>query len=113
DAAVNVAIGQLTTVSFTIEGKSSSRISANTGTTDQFIAGATYTSPATHPTLHPIGVQTIRVGGADYAASSIAVTWNNNAQAREQLGNLGPSSIARRQFAVSGRVSAYFDGFGD
>lgn len=109
----NVSVGQLSTVSFTIDGQTSTRVDSNTGTTDQFIAGATYTDPASHPTLDPIGVQEVRVGGSDYAASSINISWNNNVRAREQLGALGPQSMARGQFAVTGRVSAYFENFDD
>lgn len=108
-----VSIGQLSTISFSIEGKTSTRVDTNTGTTDQFIAGATYSDPASHPTLDPIGVQEVKVAGSDYAASSLNVSWNNNVRAREQLGALGPQSMARGQFAVTGRVSAYFEDFDD
>jgi len=112
-ADLNVAVGQLATIGFSMEGKTSTRVDTNTGTTDQFIASATYTAAASHPSLDPVGVTEIQVGGSDYAASSIAASWNNNVRGRQQLGALGPQSMARGQFAVSGRVTAYFDSFDD
>jgi hypothetical protein len=104
---VNVAIGSLATLTFGIEAQSSTRADNNTGTTDQFISGATYTAAATHPTLDPIGVQEIRVGGADYAAQSLALSLTNNARPREQIGSLGPVSMARGFFGATGQVTAY------
>jgi len=104
---LNLAIGQLATVTLGIEAQSSTRADTNTGTTDQFISGATYTAAATHPTLDPIGVAEIRVGGADYAAQSLTLTLTNNARAREQIGSLGPVSMARGFFGATGSVTAY------
>jgi hypothetical protein len=110
---MSVAIGSLTTASFTLEGKTSSRVTSNTGTTDQFITGASYTAVASHPSLDPIGVVEVRVASEDYAASQIAITLNNNVRPREQLGALGPTSMAFGQFGAAGRVSAYFTNFDD
>lgn len=104
---LNLAIGQLATVTLGIEAQSSTRVDTNTGTTDQFISGATYTAAATHPTLDPIGVAEIRVGGADYAAQSLTLNLTNNARAREQIGSLGPVSMARGFFGATGSVTAY------
>jgi len=104
---LNLAIGQLATVTLGIEAQSSTRADSNTGTPDQFIAGATYTAAATHPTLDPIGVAEIRVGGADYAAQSLTLNLTNNARAREQIGSLGPVSMARGFFGATGSVTAY------
>jgi hypothetical protein len=104
---LNLAIGQLATVTLGIEAQSSTRADNNTGTTDVFIAGATYTAAATHPTLDPIGVAEIRVGGADYAAQSLTLNLTNNARAREQIGSLGPVSMARGFFGATGSVTAY------
>lgn len=104
---LNLAIGQLATVTLGIEAQSSTRYDANTGTPDQFIAGATYVAAATHPTLDPIGVQEIRVGGADYAAQSLTLNLTNNARPREQIGSLGPVSMARGFFGATGSVTAY------
>ncbi|MFY9342222.1 MAG: phage tail tube protein [Planctomycetota bacterium] len=112
-ADMTVALGSLATIVFSLEGKTSTHINSNTGTPDQFIASATYTAAATHPSLDPIGVTTLKVGAAAYAASSVAVSWDNNVRAREQLGTLGPTSMARGQFGVSGRASAYFETFTD
>ncbi len=112
-ADFSIAIGQLSTITFTIEAKGSQRVSTNTGTPDQFITGATYTAAATHPTLSPIDVQEIRVGGLDYAASSIATSWDNIVRGRERLGNLGLLSIARGPFSATQRASAYHDNFDD
>ncbi len=112
-ADFNLSLGQLATVTFSIEGQSSTRILTNTGTTDQFIAGATYSAAALHPTLDPISLVEISGGGVDYAASSIAMTWNNSVRSRKLLGTLGTVSVARGKFAVGGRISAYFEDFGD
>lgn len=104
---LNLAIGQLATVTLGIEAQSSTRADSNTGTPDQFISGATYTAAATHPTLDPIGVAEIRVGGSDYAAQSLTLNLTNNARAREQIGSLGPVSMARGFFGATGSVTAY------
>ncbi len=110
---LNVAIGQLTTANFSIEGKTSTRVDDNTGTPNVFITGASYTDPSTHPSLDPIGVQEIQVGGNDYAASSVSVSLNNNVRMRQQLGTLGAVSAHFGQFGANGRVSAYFEDFAD
>lgn len=107
----NVAIGSLASLVFSMDGKNSTWTDAVS--TDTFITGATYTAVASHPSLDPIGVTEIQVGGVDYAASSVAVSWSNNVRAREQLGALGPTSMARGQFGVSGQVSAYFEDYVD
>jgi hypothetical protein len=114
-ADITVGIGSLTTINFGLVGKSSTVASgAELGYgADIFTNGATYTAAASHPTLDPIGVQTIYVGGSDYAASSLAVSWNNNVRARERLGALGPQSMAFGTFDVTGRVRAYLEDFDD
>ena len=112
-AEIGVAIGQLSTIAFSLDGQTSTRVDSNTGTTDQFIAGATYTAAASHPTLDPIGVQEIKVAGSDYAASSVNMSLTNNVRGREQLGALGPQSMAKGQFGATGRISAYFEDFDD
>lgn len=112
-AEIGVAIGQLSTITFSLDGQTSTRADANTGTTDQFIAGATYTAVPSHPTLDPIGVQEIKVAGADYASNSVTMSLTNNVRGREQLGSLGPQSMAKGQFGATGRISAYFEDFDD
>jgi hypothetical protein len=111
-ADINLAIGQLATIVFGIEAQGSTRQSSAVST-DVFITGATYSAFTSHPTLDPISVIEIQGGGVDYAASSIATSWNNNVRPREQLGQLGAVSMARGQFAVTGRASTYFSDFGD
>lgn len=110
---VNIAIGSLTTVTLGIEGQSSTRAEANTGTSNQFISGATYTAATSNPTLDPIGVQEVKVGTTDYAAQSIQMSWTNNLRPQEQIGALGPVSMARGQFGVTGQVTAYLENFAD
>lgn len=112
-ADFNLSLGQLATVSFSIEGQSSTRYDTNTGTTDQFITGSTFTAAASHPTLDPISLVEIKGGGADYSASSIAMTWNNSVRSRKLLGTLGTTSVARGKFVVGGRIGAYFEDFAD
>lgn len=104
---LNLAIGQLATVTLGIEAQSSTRQDTFVGSSGIFITGATYTAAATHPTLDPIGVAEIRVGGADYAAQSLTLNLTNNARAREQIGSLGPVSMARGFFGATGSVTAY------
>lgn len=104
---VNLSIGQLATVTFGIEAQSSTRVDNFIGSSGIYIASATYTAAATHPTLDPIGVQEIRVGGADYAAQSLTMNLTNNARPREQIGALGPVSMARGFFGATGQVTAY------
>ena len=104
---LNLAIGQLATVTLGIEAQSSTRQDTFVGSSGIYISGATYTAAATHPTLDPIGVAEIRVGGADYAAQSLTLNLTNNARAREQIGSLGPVSMARGFFGATGSVTAY------
>lgn len=104
---LNLAIGQLATVTLGIEAQSSTRQDNYVGSSGVYITGATYTAAATHPTLDPIGVAEIRVGGADYAAQSLTLNLTNNARAREQIGSLGPVSMARGFFGATGSVTAY------
>lgn len=104
---LNLAIGQLATVTLGIEAQSSTRVDNFIGSSGIYISGATYTAAATHPTLDPIGVQEIRVGGADYAAQSLTLNLTNNARPREQIGSLGPVSMARGFFGATGSVTAY------
>lgn len=104
---LNLAIGQLATVTLGIEAQSSTRVDNFIGSSGIYISGATYTAAATHPTLDPIGVAEIRVGGADYAAQSLTLNLTNNARAREQIGSLGPVSMARGFFGATGSVTAY------
>lgn len=111
--AVNLSIGQLATITFGIEAQSSTRVDNYVGSSGIYISGATYTAAATHPTLDPIGVQEIRVGGADYAAQSLALSLTNNARPREQIGTLGPVSIARGYFGATGQVTAYLEDWTD
>lgn len=110
---VNVAIGSLATLTFGIEAQSSTRVDNFIGSSGIYITGATYTAAATHPTLDPIGVQEIRVGGADYAAQSLALSLTNNARPREQIGALGPVSMARGFFGATGQVTAYLSDWTD
>jgi hypothetical protein len=111
-AEIGVQIQQLATISFSIEAQGSTRV-GNTGTPDQFIAGATYPGYTSHPTLNPIDVYEIVVSGETYAAAEVSVSWNNGARGREQLGTLGLTSIARGPFAVTGRVRSYLVNFDD
>lgn len=104
---LNLAIGQLATVTLGIEAQSSTRVDNFVGSSGVYISGATYTAAAAHPTLDPIGVQEIRVGGADYAAQSLTLNLTNNARPREQIGSLGPISMARGFFGATGSVTAY------
>lgn len=104
---LNLAIGQLATVTLGIEAQSSTRVDNFIVSSGIYISGATYTAAATHPTLDPIGVAEIRVGGADYAAQSLTLNLTNNARAREQIGSLGPVSMARGFFGATGSVTAY------
>jgi hypothetical protein len=110
---VNLSIGQLATVTFGIEAQSSTRYDTNAGTAGVYISGATYTAATAHPTLDPIGVQEIRVGGADYAAQSLTMNLTNNARPREQIGTLGPVSMARGFFGATGQVTAYLEDWTD
>lgn len=111
-ADLAVTVGGLTTWTLGVEAQSTNRVN-NTGTTDQFIAGATYPDMSDAPTLDPIGVAEVRMTGVDYAASALNLTISNNVRAREQIGTLGPVSMSRGQFSATGRVTAYFDNFTD
>ncbi len=110
---VNLSIGQLATVTFGIEAQSSTRVDNFVGSSGIYIASATYTAATAHPTLDPIGVQEIRVGGADYAAQSLTMNLTNNARPREQIGALGPVSMARGFFGATGQVTAYLEDWTD
>ena len=111
-ADLAVTVGGLTTWTLGVEAQSTTRVN-NTGTTDQFITGATYPDMTDAPTLDPIGVAEVRMTGVDYAASALNLTISNNVRAREQIGTLGPVSMSRGQFSATGRVTAYFDNFTD
>ena len=108
---IGLQVGQLATATFGIEAQSST--TANDLGSSTFVSGATYTSATSRPTLDPIGVAEVRVGSADYAAQSITLDITNNARAREQIGALGPQSMARGQFTATGQIVAYFDDYSD
>lgn len=112
-ASINLAVNQLATVSFQLEAKDSI-VTGNTGTTDQFVTGATYSAMTFAPTLDPIGVQEVQLSnasgvGQDVPAQSVALSIANNIRPREQLAALGPVSMSRGQFTASANLSAYFD----
>lgn len=111
-ATINLAVNQLATVTFQIEAKDSI-VSGNTGTTDQFLTGATYSAMTARPTLDPIGVQEIILGNGttdtDVPAQSVTLTLSNNITPREQLAALGPVSMSRGQYGAAMQASAYFD----
>jgi hypothetical protein len=111
-ATINLAVNQLATVTFQIEARDSI-VTGNTGTTDVFIAGATYSAMTARPTLDPIGVQEIILGNGttdtDVPAQSVTLTLSNNITPREQLASLGPVSMSRGQYGAAVQASAYFD----
>ena len=111
-ATINLAVNQLATVTFQIEAKDSI-VSGNTGTSDVFITGATYSAMTARPTLDPIGVQEIILGNGttdtDVPAQSVTLTLSNNITPREQLAALGPVSMSRGQYGAAVQASAYFD----
>lgn len=110
---VSLQVGQLATATFGIEAQSSTTANESSPGNGIFVTGATYTSATARPTLDPIGVAEVRVGSADYAAQSITLDITNNARAREQIGALGPQSMARGQFTATGQIVAYFDDYSD
>ena len=111
-ATINLAVNQLATVTFQIEAKDSI-VASNTGTSDVFITGATYSAMTARPTLDPIGVQEIILGNGttdtDVPAQSVTLTLSNNITPREQLAALGPVSMSRGQYGAAMQASAYFD----
>jgi hypothetical protein len=102
-----IADEAITTANFDIVAKNGVWVDAVS--TDVFITGATYTTPASNPVLDSIGVPEIQSGGVDYAAKSINVSMTNNAAARTQIGALGAQSVRFGQFTATGRVTGYLD----
>lgn len=104
---LTIADEAITTCAFGLEGSSSTR--GNSGP-----ASASYSSPAARAVMDSVGnLPTFYVGGAAFAAKSIGVGINNGAAGRTQIGALGPQSMRRGQFIVTGRIQAYMDGFAE
>lgn len=101
---IQVADQAITTANVGLTGISSSR-------SGSAIAGATYSDPTATPVLDALGVPNFYLGSVSYPAKSILFNINNNAAARTQIGSLGPQSIRRGSFEVTGRVQAYFEDF--
>jgi hypothetical protein len=106
-----IADEAITTANFDIVAKAGAWVDAIS--TDVFVTGATYAPPVSNPVLDSIGVPEVQSGGVDYAAKSINVSIVNNAAARTQIGTEGAQSMRFGQFSVTGRITAYLDGYSD
>lgn len=51
----------------------------------------------------------VNVAGAEYGVQSISFSWNNNSQARSNVGDYNATSISVGDFRGSGQFTAYFD----
>lgn len=102
--SLNVADQAITTANFGLEGSSSTRGGSA-------VSGATYSNPTAGAVLDAIGVPHFYLGGESYAAKSIGFDIDLNVGARTQVGALGPQSMRRGTFNVTGRVEAYFQTF--
>lgn len=114
--ALAVADEAITTVNFTLQAASSTRVDdpvSGTGASALYVTGATYTSPTVNPVMDALSVPEFQVAGLSYAAKSIGMTLANNATPRTQIGTLGPQSMKLGSFNATGSFQAYMDGFDD
>lgn len=107
---LQVADGAITTMNFTYQGSTSTRVDAPISGS-QYITGSTYTNPTAGPILDSIGVPHFVLGGNSYAVKSFSLSVTNNVQARTQVGSLGASGMRYGAFTVTGRVQAYMSTF--
>ena len=110
---LTVADEAIVTGTFTFEAANSTFATSNTGTTDQFIANATYVDSTDHPVLDSLSIPEIRSAGSSFAAKQITLNINNNVAARTELGKLGAQSMRQGEFNVTGSFDAYFEDFSE
>lgn len=113
---ISVSDEAITTISFSLAGSSSTRISApisGTGSSAIYVTSATNTDPTSHPVLDSVSVPEIRVAGSDYAAKSLGATVNHSVASRTEIGEIGPQSMRRGSCGVSIRLRSYMDDFND
>ena len=108
---LTIADEAIVTGTFTFEAANSTFVTSNTGTTDQFIASATYVDATDHPVLDSLSVPEIRSAGSEFAAKQITLNINNNVAARTELGKLGAQSMRQGEFNVTGSFDSYFEDF--
>lgn len=51
----------------------------------------------------------VNVAGAEYGVQSVSFSWNNNGQARSNVGDYNATSISVGDFRGTGQFTAYFD----
>lgn len=116
DMDLTIADEALSTVTFTVRGKSSTYVStpvSGTGTSALYVTGATYTDPTVYPALTSTIVPEFNVGGSAYAAKSINLRFTNNVEAQTQVGSEGPQSMRYGSYGAQITFSAYMDGHTD
>lgn len=92
----------LITGAFNIMGKSQTQETASFGTS--------YVSPASNPVLNAIdNIAKVLIDSDDVNCTAFSFAVKNNARARQQIGEGGPSSMGLGSVEVTGTFQAYFE----
>lgn len=105
-AALQIALGQITTLEFGIVGVGSSGLS----TSDPSSGTPTYTAAPTsevHDSLN--NVPSIQVAAAEYPVQSVSINWANGLRPRGVVGQRTPTGVGSGQFRGGGTITAYYD----
>ena len=101
--ALNIAVREFVTGSFTFVGKTETSAAATAGDGSPTAAPTDDTHSAVDDVL------SILEGQASQGALSLSFTLNNNMRARTQIGSLGAISVVGGTIEVTGTVTYYFE----
>lgn len=116
--ALAIASNSIISLTFDGLGKSAEYVSApisGTGTSAIYITGATYTAPASHPSL-TTPLPELQYGGSDEAFQSLDFSLANNLRPRDEVTEDGPAAMLLGSITSEVRYRAYVDDhsrFGD
>lgn len=99
---IAVADGQITTFNSRWTGKQSV-----SGTSEVLPGTPTFPALIARPVMDCVGVPTLYVGGSVLGVKSIRFSTSVEAAARTSVGTLGPQSVGRGSFLLTGSLEAY------
>lgn len=98
------------TGSFGTVGVGSDQVQTALGSLSSPQGSATFNAAPTGEVVDATNnVPWVNVAGAEYGVQSISFSWNNNSQARSNVGDYNATSISVGDFRGSGQFTAYFD----
>lgn len=98
------------TGSFGTVGVGSDQVQTALGSLSSPQGSATFNAAPTGEVVDATNnVPWVNVAGAEYGVQSISFSWNNNSQARSNVGDYTATSISVGDFRGSGQFTAYFD----